>query len=102
MPLLGRVAERLTLDDLVQRAKAGRGGVIVVHGVAGCGKTALEPGRCRTEGGGGRCHCERFSGLSGTLDDILANDLPDGPTSVQILPGDVAFSTSACGTWMRE
>lgn len=39
--LLGRRAEREAIDDLLAGARAGRGGVLVVHGEAGIGKTAL-------------------------------------------------------------
>jgi DNA-binding CsgD family transcriptional regulator len=39
--LLGREAERASLDGLLDRARGGRGGVLVVHGEPGIGKTAL-------------------------------------------------------------
>src|SRR4051794_25097789 len=39
--LLGREREREALDRLLDGARAGRGGVLVVHGEAGVGKTAL-------------------------------------------------------------
>ena len=39
--LLGRDAELQTLDDLVLRARAGNGGVVVVEGEPGSGKTSL-------------------------------------------------------------
>ena len=40
-PLLGRQPEREVLDRLLEAARGGRGGVLVVHGEAGVGKTAL-------------------------------------------------------------
>jgi DNA-binding CsgD family transcriptional regulator len=40
-PLLGREREREALDRLLDGARAGRGGALVVHGEAGVGKTAL-------------------------------------------------------------
>ena len=40
-PLLGRQSEREVLDRLLEAARGGRGGVLVVHGEAGVGKTAL-------------------------------------------------------------
>lgn len=39
--LLGRRAERETVDTLLSRARAGRSGVVVMRGEAGIGKTAL-------------------------------------------------------------
>ena len=39
--LLGRVREREVLDRLLDGVRGGRGGVLVVHGEAGVGKTAL-------------------------------------------------------------
>jgi DNA-binding CsgD family transcriptional regulator len=39
--LLGRERERETLDRLLDGVRGGRGGVLVVHGEAGIGKTAL-------------------------------------------------------------
>ncbi|MEJ3659298.1 AAA family ATPase [Actinomycetes bacterium KLBMP 9759] len=39
--MLGRVAERARLDELLAGARAGRGGALLVHGEAGIGKTVL-------------------------------------------------------------
>src|SRR3979411_2087934 len=39
--LLGRQREREVLDRLLDGVRRGRGGVLVVHGEAGVGKTAL-------------------------------------------------------------
>jgi predicted ATPase len=39
--LLGREREREVLDRLLDGVRAGRGGVLVMHGEAGVGKTAL-------------------------------------------------------------
>ena len=39
--LLGRERERVALDRLLEAARGGHGGVLVVHGEAGVGKTAL-------------------------------------------------------------
>src|SRR6202035_2232338 len=39
--LLGREREREVLDRLLDGVRGGRGGVLVVHGEAGVGKTAL-------------------------------------------------------------
>ena len=39
--LLGRLTERAALGQLVDAARGGRSGALVVHGEAGVGKTAL-------------------------------------------------------------
>src|SRR3977135_3836739 len=39
--LIGRQREREVLDRLLDGVRGGRGGVLVVHGEAGVGKTAL-------------------------------------------------------------
>ena len=39
--MLGRQREREVLDRLLDGVRGGRGGVLVVHGEAGVGKTAL-------------------------------------------------------------
>src|SRR5579862_2621359 len=39
--LLDRLAERAALGQLLEAARGGRSGVLVVHGEAGVGKTAL-------------------------------------------------------------
>src|SRR6476646_3056368 len=39
--LLGRERERVALDRLLEAARGGHGGVLVVHGEPGVGKTAL-------------------------------------------------------------
>jgi hypothetical protein len=49
--------------------------------------------------GGETCYWSRLAGFGGELGDILANDLPDGPTVVTIAPSDVGFTTSGCGEW---
>src|SRR4051812_2916974 len=40
-PLVGRSRESTALDRLLTSARGGRGGVLVLHGEAGIGKTAL-------------------------------------------------------------
>jgi len=47
------------------------------------------------------CYWERDGGLSGTLDDILANDNVTGQAVVEIFASDVAFTTSRCGDWTK-
>ena len=47
--LLGRERERAAVDRLLDGGRAGRGGVLVVHGEPGIGKTALP--ECALEAG---------------------------------------------------
>lgn len=48
------------------------------------------------------CYWSRLSGFSGDLDDVISNELPSGSTAlVEILPTDVGFRSSRCGTWTR-
>ena len=49
--------------------------------------------------GGDTCYWERLSGLSGTSDDIIANELPSGQAVVEIADEDVAFNSTECGEW---
>lgn len=61
----------------------------------------VEPGTYRTGDTGGMCYWARLSGTGGTLDDIIANGIPQGPAVVTIEPSDVAFKTQGCGEWRR-
>lgn len=59
----------------------------------------VAPGRYRTEASSG-CYWERIAGFSGELGDIIANDnVGAGSAIVDILDGDVGFSSTGCGTW---
>lgn len=49
----------------------------------------------------GNCYWERLSGLSGSFEDLIANDLPTGSAIVEISASDLAFSTQGCGTWEK-
>lgn len=60
----------------------------------------VEAGTWRNDGGS-NCYWARLSGLSGDFDELLANDLPDGPTTVEIRSSDVAFESSGCAEWQR-
>ncbi|MFW6205115.1 MAG: hypothetical protein ACOC96_09095 [Actinomycetota bacterium] len=62
----------------------------------------IEPGTYRGDGSSGTCYWARLSGTSGDLDDIIANDLPQGPTVVTIAESDVAFETVGCADWVRQ
>ncbi len=60
----------------------------------------VQPGVYATPGADSfGCYFERLSGLSGELDDIIANGNSEGPVIVEILPTDVAFSSSGCERW---
>ena len=60
----------------------------------------IEPGLCRVIPDD-RCYWARLSGLSGSIDDVIANELPVGPTYVEVLATDFAFETQRCGTWTK-
>jgi len=71
-----------------------RGGTYIVG-------TDIAPGTWRSSGGPG-CYWERESGFSGTLDDIIANDLTNSPAIVTISSSDKGFEAGAeCGTWTK-
>jgi hypothetical protein len=55
----------------------------------------IEPGVYRSQGGGS-CYWTRLSGLSGSFNDIIANNGQAGPQVVQIAPTDAAFETARC------
>lgn len=61
----------------------------------------IYPGIYHTEGGRS-CYWERQSGLTGDFDDIIANDFGTGRQTIQIMPGDVAFKSNRCGTWVMQ
>lgn len=61
----------------------------------------IKPGTYRSNADGGYCYWARLSGLSGELDDIIANGNPTGPTVVTISSSDEAFETNGCGEWKR-
>lgn len=62
----------------------------------------IEPGTYRTSGpaGSAPCYWARLSNTSGE-DDIVANDLTDGPTTVTIKSSDEAFESHRCGQWTK-
>jgi hypothetical protein len=60
----------------------------------------IAPGTYSTDGGDG-CYWERMSDFTGSPDSTLANDNPDGPTTVTIAPTDKGFKTSSCSTWTK-
>ena len=60
----------------------------------------IEAGTYRTIPGPLR-YWERLSGLSGSSEDIIANDSLTTPTYVEILATDKAFSSDGCGDWVK-
>ena len=60
------------------------------------------PGTYRTLNPSKSCYWERVSGLGGGFGELLANDNEPGPAIVTILPGDVGFESSRCGTWSQN
>jgi hypothetical protein len=62
--------------------------------------TDIAPGTWQASGGEG-CYWERLSGFGGVLDDIIANNVTDGPAVVTIAPNDVGFNSARCGTWTK-
>lgn len=61
--------------------------------------TQIKPGLYKATGTGSGCYWERLSGFSGSLSQINANYFGTARTYVQILTGDVGFSTDGCGSW---
>jgi hypothetical protein len=58
----------------------------------------LPPGIYRSSGGA-TCYWARLSGFGGSLDEIIANDMPTGPPIVDVKSTDVGFETDDCGSW---
>jgi hypothetical protein len=49
----------------------------------------------------GSCYWTRLSSFNGSLSAILANDFTYTSAVVRILPTDVGFTSSGCGTWTK-
>lgn len=99
-----RLDERAAKLDRRQRDLEGQEAAVAAGTVPGDGLflvgVDIEPGQYRGNGGG-TCYWARLSGTSGDFDEVIANDLPSGPTVVTINPSDEAFETSGCGEWRR-
>lgn len=59
----------------------------------------IAPGIYRTNGGYG-CYWARLRSLD--TDDVIDNNVSDGPQVVEIKPTDMAFLTKACASWQRS
>jgi hypothetical protein len=64
--------------------------------------TDIPAGTYRNSDSSSGCYWERLSGLSGDLDDIIANDFTTARSIVTIAPSDYAFSADRCGTWTSD
>lgn len=62
----------------------------------------IKPGTYRSANDSGACYWARLSGLSGGLDDLIANENPGGPTIVTIQETDKGFQSMRCGTWTPD
>ncbi len=59
----------------------------------------IEPGRYRSAGGDG-CYWATLNNISGTGDDVIANDLSDGGPQIVEIGEDVPyFETNDCAVW---
>ena len=61
----------------------------------------IQPGTYRSSSTGGGCYWERLSGFSGGFGDIIANEITDELSLVEISSTDAGFSTQDCGTWKK-
>jgi hypothetical protein len=61
--------------------------------------TDVQPDLYIADSFGGLCYWERLSGVSGELDDLIVNDLPNERALVEIVASDYAFNSEDCGDW---
>jgi Bacterial Ig-like domain (group 2) len=61
----------------------------------------IAPGTWRADGTGTSCYWARLRGFGGTLAEIIANSFGPLPAIVTILPADVGFASTRCGTWTK-
>lgn len=91
-------AELQRLERQVGRKKK----AIAKNTIAGTGTfvvgTDITPGTYHAEAQHG-CYWARLSSF--TTSDIIDNDNADGPTTVQIMPSDKAFTTSGCADFHK-
>ena len=62
--------------------------------------TDVQAGTYRAPGGA-ECYWERLKGASGSVNDIIANDMGTTNPVVQIAASDYAFTSSNCGGWTK-
>lgn len=62
----------------------------------------VQPGTYKTEGEDGfACYYARLADTSGELESIIANNSPQGPSTVTIDDTDGAFETRGCQPWTK-
>ena len=59
------------------------------------------PGLYRIEGGD-NCSWTRLSGFGGGISDVIAIEIPVGPSVVAVEPTDAGFQSKGCGTWVLQ
>ncbi len=64
--------------------------------------TDIQPGIYRNDNSTELCYWARLSGLGGTLDDIIANELSRTRELVEIKQSDYAFESDDCGNWSSD
>ncbi len=63
--------------------------------------TDIKPGTYRMRKSSSDCYYARLRGFSGTIDDIIANDITRGRAIITISARDKGFYSERCGTWTR-
>lgn len=62
----------------------------------------ITPGTYRTRIASSSCYYARLSGFSGNLDEIIENNITDGPAVITIKATDKGFESKRCGTWTTD
>jgi hypothetical protein len=62
----------------------------------------VQPGTYRTRHDKSGCYFARLSGFGGTVEEIVANELANGPAVVTISPSDKGFQSNNCDTWSSD
>ena len=62
----------------------------------------IQPGTYRTRAATSGCYYARLRGFSGSLNEIIANEITDTPAIVTIAAKDKGFQTSNCSTWTKD
>jgi hypothetical protein len=101
VPFYGSLGNNPPASPVVAVAAIGKPDPLSADGTYIVG-TDIAPGTYRTKAATDSCYWARLSGLSGELDDIIANDIGNGWRIVTIAPTDVAFETDGCGTWTSK
>jgi len=62
----------------------------------------IQPGTYRAKKPTVSCYYARLSGLSGAMDEILANNNTSNPAVITIAETDKGFQSRGCGTWTQD